>query len=889
MNCHKRIFTLIVLITVIAWGGMTGAVLAADNRGHGAPADALPKELKNVSVKDYFLPGKTKEAGVIQTAMGHVVVAHGDLRQAYFAANGDKLYEQDIVFTLKASKCRIKLLNNDVITLGDRTRITVKEVAGEKNKAEKKTNLSMAQGKAMFYAIRVLSQKSAVMTVESPTSVAGVRGTKFGMEVAVEGENNTAALPLLLADASTDWGRHLILAQAPPPPNVTTTVHGFDGTVTVTSTVDGRTQSVGAGQTVSATPQGVGAVMPTPPQVAQRFQAATDVPPPATGSGSGSSQSSSSGKSSDTANGNAPNAKTTSDAPGTSNTNTPDTSNITQQQNVNQEEKKEEERQKAAPAKDPMTDPKTNASDTTGTSSSRYGYFASMLSNTTNGSLEEVFASRNRYDGDASAWARGTKDTGNDYTRAIGGGRGSNPTVKWVVFDSGNKNSGELNAGISSTTLGENANMEWGYATVPNSFTVDNTSYAFNNRVYWLFGSNIPTMSLLSGSATYSGNAYGTYWTAGGGSNMTGSFSCDVFFTNSALSNFNLDVSGNGASAYIHNASGTIGSDAHFALTGGTWNLNGVTPDQTSAAGSIYGSTGANMGGVWAMYSSTYKTGAVGLFQGGNTTVPTKQQKGYLGGMLEKTGSTFVNTYMTASLQDFSQTGAKAYDDAGSYYTEINGTSSPKSIVKVQVSGDEWQGTQGITFTQPQGRGGSNAYMEWGVWTQVNAMSTSNDTYYFKNEGAYVWGTPTTDAEMNDLRKTPGGQGVYSGPAWGTYWVGNSAGTALTGNFNGTVDFTSNRVSNFKIDVSPTGAGTQTPTVYISGASGNFSTTAGEKSSFTIDRTTGSWQINGNTAGTSDTKGASGTVYGNTGQYVGGVWKVGKASDQAVGGFQGSK
>ncbi|MCX5827507.1 MAG: hypothetical protein NTV58_05835 [Deltaproteobacteria bacterium] len=68
MNCHKRIFTLIILITVIIWGGMAGVSLAAENRGHGAPADALPKELKNVSVKDYFLPGKTKEAGVVQTA-----------------------------------------------------------------------------------------------------------------------------------------------------------------------------------------------------------------------------------------------------------------------------------------------------------------------------------------------------------------------------------------------------------------------------------------------------------------------------------------------------------------------------------------------------------------------------------------------------------------------------------------------------------------------------------------------------------------------------------------------------------------------------------------------------------------------------------------------------
>lgn len=281
MNFHKRIFTLTILTTIIICGGMAGLSLAAKNRGHEAPADALPQELKNLRIKDFFLPGKTREAGVIQTSMGHVVVARSDLSQAYFAANGDKLHEQDIVFTLKASKCRIKLLNKDIVTLGEHTRLTVKEVSENRNTSEKKTNLAMARGKAMFYAIHLLSDKGTTMTVESPTSVTSVRGTKFGIEISLEGEKTIEILPLILADATSDWGRHLLFAKTNPlPPSMTTTVHGFDGTVTVTSTVDGRTRNVAAGQTVSASAKGIGAIMPTPPQVAQRFQSTTNVPPP---------------------------------------------------------------------------------------------------------------------------------------------------------------------------------------------------------------------------------------------------------------------------------------------------------------------------------------------------------------------------------------------------------------------------------------------------------------------------------------------------------------------------------------------------------------------------------------------------------------------------------
>lgn len=281
MNNHKRIFTLIILITVIACGGMAGAGLATQNRGHGAPAEALPRELKSISVKDYFLTGTTNEAGVIQMIMGHVVVARGDLRQAYFAASGDKLHEHDIVFTLETSKCRIKLLNNDIITLGEHTRITVKEVSGNRNTSEKKTNLYIARGKAMFYAIHLLSNKGATMTVESPTSVVSVLGTKFGMEIAAEGEKTIEILPLILADASGDWGSRLLLARTNPlPPSIITTVHAFDGAVTVASTVDGRRQILGAGQTVSASARGIEAPTPTPPQISRRFQSATNVSPP---------------------------------------------------------------------------------------------------------------------------------------------------------------------------------------------------------------------------------------------------------------------------------------------------------------------------------------------------------------------------------------------------------------------------------------------------------------------------------------------------------------------------------------------------------------------------------------------------------------------------------
>jgi hypothetical protein len=280
MNFRMPAITMIVLIAVVAWGATASVSLAADNRGRGAPADDLPRELKNTRVKDWFLPGKTREAGVIQTVLGHVIVARDDLRQAFFAASGDKLHEQDIIFSLPSSKCRMKLLNNDVIILGDSSRLTVREVAGNQGGGRRKTGLSLVWGKAMFYAIHLFSDKGATMTVESPNSVATVMGAKFGMEIAKEGEGTIEILPVIIADASGAWGQHLLPAKANPPPGIATTVHGFDGTVRVASTVDGGTRRVGAGQSVSVSAKGIGDPVPTPALVSRRFQSATSMPPP---------------------------------------------------------------------------------------------------------------------------------------------------------------------------------------------------------------------------------------------------------------------------------------------------------------------------------------------------------------------------------------------------------------------------------------------------------------------------------------------------------------------------------------------------------------------------------------------------------------------------------
>ncbi len=234
---RRAIFVFLCCLTVMFTGLILyGPAEAASGRGKSVSLDLLPGELKNLDIRDEFIPSSGKEAGVIQTIIGHMIVAREDLRTAYYAAPGDKLFERDVLFTLKGSKSRFKLIGEDIVTMGENTRMGIKSFQENAQKSAKSSVFTMVKGKAMFYALRLFKHQSNSMVVESPTAVCGVRGTKWGVEIVELPGKETASRPIHVADTS-DLGFRL-LAQANPPslPQFQTTILCFSGTVFTGST-----------------------------------------------------------------------------------------------------------------------------------------------------------------------------------------------------------------------------------------------------------------------------------------------------------------------------------------------------------------------------------------------------------------------------------------------------------------------------------------------------------------------------------------------------------------------------------------------------------------------------------------------------------------------------
>ena len=267
--------------------------------------------------------------------------------------------------------------------------------------------------------------------------------------------------------------------------------------------------------------------------------------------------------------------------------------------------------------------------------------------------------------------------------------------------------------------------------------------------------------------------------------------------------------------------------------------------------------------------------------------VPTRPvtHDGFTSGQITQTafGYTYFPVYDTPSIASFDTD----YIKSTSPTMTIQGLpdSSP-TLTQLEVEEDIFVPiTSGLPAAITRVELGYNAYTEWGYWTQPNLMNAGTGyDYCFDTRNYYIWGDRTSDANMSSLA-AQNITGTYSGTAYGTLTVGDlgSAKVDMSGTFNTSVNFGQGTLSNFNIDVIGPGhvAG-------IYGASGTFS---GGTSLFNINTNSGSWMLDDVAVTVAGDKSASGSVYGNSGQAIGGQWMMKRpaAYSTVTGIFQGTK
>ena len=561
---------LIIFLTIFVF--LVTNLTAQVNRGAGVPAGSLPKDLKGLDIKDYFVPSSFKRVGVIHALRGKVVVVHRASKAAYFGRPGDIVYENDTLNTMAKSRCRVRFHDDDIVTMAPNTDFSVESFQDQRKKGKKRSMFSMVKGKAMFYAMRLFRYKETRFSLKTPTVTVGVRGTKFGAHVYWEDEGKSADAGLIkVADKGNDAGRYL--AQ--------TGSGGGRKSFTDAFSEDGRL-SIKKGDKIIAVVNpdelwkgNVGKTIETPVGYAAKFNRDVAVSAGEKKAGEDEGQEGSG----------------TGDQTTTESRETPDVANITSQQEGEKTE-----------------------SENTYTYTITHGYFTAMLTKD-HGTLYDIFISMTR--GAFPGTQRADSIIDNDYLN-WGGGAFTKVTTA---------NGGTPHDDIDITTTwhpvtddGHDFNyLDYGYWETHDQ-TFPGSTYDFWNHAWGIEGDATPCAVVdgLNGDYAYSGVAHGTYWDTSTGTRMDGTFSCNVDFGDKTIDHFNISVAGGGHTATISDAAGAFGS-SHFDIDNGTgtWKIDGASATFKGAYGSLWGPGGEEIGGVWGMYvSGSPSKGAIGIFAG---------------------------------------------------------------------------------------------------------------------------------------------------------------------------------------------------------------------------------------------------------------------------------
>lgn len=556
------------------------------NRGIAVPPEKMPKTLSDISPKDYFIPSDQKKVGVVHALEGTVIVIHGT-KEAYFGMEGDAIHEKDSLITLPESKCRIRFVDEDVVTMAPETEFSVESFEDQRAEGKKSSLFRMVKGKAMFYAMRLFRYRDTRFSLVTPTNTIGVRGTKFGAHVYFLENSKTASRSILVADAGNEVAPYL--AQAGSGRSFTD-CFSEDGVLDV----DGQTVAPGQmynGQT--------GQVIPTPPEVIRSFRQDAEIRPggAATGPGQGTEGEQPP----------PPPPVPSSTGPAIADIQANITT-VVQVQTGQQTEQQAGTEIKSLPP--PLE-----------------GYFSLLLQK--NGSFYDAFMNSGRTRTDVlKEYLYGVMNSNNYlYVDSPSG----LPDRGIARLDAPPDSGGSLNAAWTKNYLGQGTYTQWGYWQAPSAATTfesGGNNYQFiTDRVWFLEGNNVTTQAQLdaipSGSYAYSGSVYGTYAGSDGSAQLNGTFSGKLNIGSATVQDLRFSGTGGGHRFLIEQTGSAVSVSANSS--GNSFHLSSsdlnATIDDASASyrnvnGSFYGANAQEVGGNCAAADSVAGKAVSAIFNG---------------------------------------------------------------------------------------------------------------------------------------------------------------------------------------------------------------------------------------------------------------------------------
>ncbi len=147
----------------------------------GVIPDDLPLE-------STFWPGPGRSVGVVDVIQGKAVVQHENEKRGYLVSKGMNLYNGDTLYT--SGDCHLEMSLNDGsnMVLSSGTQIVIDKSIYDPASGSRLSFFQMLSGKARYMVKKLADYKHSQFNVKTKSSVVGVRGSDFVIEISQEGD-----------------------------------------------------------------------------------------------------------------------------------------------------------------------------------------------------------------------------------------------------------------------------------------------------------------------------------------------------------------------------------------------------------------------------------------------------------------------------------------------------------------------------------------------------------------------------------------------------------------------------------------------------------------------------------------------------------------------------
>lgn len=205
------------------------------------PAPLLPDD---VTIADDFVPGDGVPVGEVQLVQGKVFVIHQAANIAYRLKKGLAVFSGDTLVTESRSRASLLMADQSALALAGRSKLVVDKSVYDVKANSRDTEIRLLFGRVRSIVSKIGSKPN--YKINTPTAVAGVRGTDFGLAVGLAPSKKTSALQHTLAFLNPVREAHAIA----PGALMTVALTGPGSTIGLTGAI-GETTMIGPASVAS--------------------------------------------------------------------------------------------------------------------------------------------------------------------------------------------------------------------------------------------------------------------------------------------------------------------------------------------------------------------------------------------------------------------------------------------------------------------------------------------------------------------------------------------------------------------------------------------------------------------------------------------------------------